>query len=466
MKISFLGAAKTVTGSCYLVEEGSTRFLIDCGMFQGLDVEYLNREMFKFDPKSLDCVILTHAHIDHSGLLPKLVKHGFQGKIYLTPPTSGLCNLLLLDAAKIQEINDRHDRHYSEAAPFAMPGGLYNTDDALNTLGKFFSVPFGHRYEINPNFAFTFVPAGHILGAASVYLEIHGKKLLFSGDIGRMEQALIYGFYKYEVKSYSPDFVIMESLYGGEKHLPREQSVRELLDIINRTTESNGNVIIPTFAVQRTQELLEIFNIALQNSQVNKNVQFYLDSPLAIAVTKLYTSASEYLDKNFSQKYPNLKQRFQFENLRFITHYRRSLKLSNKRGIVILAGSGMADGGRVVSHLRNNLSNGINAAVFVGYQAEGTLGRKLVQGEKKVLIKEKNVRVNAPINYLTGFSAHADSLALLKWLKGYSLNNLQQIFLVHAELERSLKFKNEISQNPETNKFKVEIPNLNQNYSL
>ena len=462
MKLTFLGAAKTVTGSCYLVEHESTKILIDCGMFQGMDVEYLNHENFKFNAKEINYVILTHAHIDHSGLLPKLVKYGFRGKIYLTPPSSALSNLLLLDAAKIQELNERSTRVYSEAMPLAIKSGLYNTDDALNTMVKFYSVPFAERFKIKEGLEFTFIPAGHILGAASVFLEFAGKKLLFSGDIGRENQSLVKGYYSFSVEQYRPDYVIMESLYGGERHVPREQTAQEFLDIINDTLQRNGNVIVPSFAVQRTQELLEIFNIALLKNELKDNVQIYLDSPLAIAVTKLYTSSSEFLNDDFIMNYSNIEHRFQFDQLHFITHYRRSLKLANKLGVIIIAGSGMADGGRIVSHLRNNLGNGINSVIFVGYQAEGTLGRTLVDGAKKVVIREKSVAVKAEIHYLRGFSAHADDPTLRVWLKRFDLADLQKIFLVHADPERSAILKSELEQD----KYNVEVPMLYQSFDL
>lgn len=466
MKITFCGAAKTVTGSCYLVETAKNKFLVDCGMFQGVGVEDKNLDDFHFNPAEVDFLILTHAHIDHSGLIPKLTKKGFKGKIYLTPPTSAITRLLLLDSAKIQENNSRI-KYNDPPAAYNIRQTIYDTTDALEAISRFVPVNFHEETRVGEDLTFEFIQAGHILGAASVLVRGDGKLIVFSGDIGRVDQSLIEPFETEGLSHLLPDFVVMESLYGGIEHESRNSSVAKLVDVINSTVSRGGNVIIPIFAVHRAQEMLEIIKIAISKGRIKSNVQTFLDSPLANEVTKLYTANAKYLNSEFnsdgmSVKYGigspegSLLNRFNFENLNIVKKAKKSLKISGGAGSIILAGSGMADGGRVVHHLAVNLGNGKNSVIFVGFQAPGTLGNKISSGEKTVKIGEQEINVKAHIEYIHGFSAHGDDKDLRTWLGRFGKDNLKNIFLVHSEIERSETFKKELTKE----NMPVTIPDL------
>jgi metallo-beta-lactamase family protein len=449
-------------------------------MFQGLDVQYLNWEDFKFDPAALDFVILTHAHIDHSGLLPKLTKKGFRGKIYLTAQTAAITSLLLLDSAKVQDLN--YNARGGSNALLREKGVIYNSDDVVETINLFQTVNFLEPTKANDEVEFEYLPVGHILGAASVSLEVDGKKFLFSGDIGRTEQSLIKSFPDYDFSKFSPDYIVMESLYGGVVHPTKAESIKSLLDAINQTLTGNGNVIIPVFALHRTQEILEILKFALLAEHIKNNVQIYLDSPLANEITKIYTANTPVMQTDFSLddiKYvykENLegpegenrvfdsKRRFNFEELRFIKKWNKSLGISGKSNSIILAGSGMADGGRVVHHLFSTLNNPKTSVIFIGFQAPGTLGRQLVEGATQVTINGKSINVKAKIIYLKGFSAHADNNDLFSWMAKFDQTNLKKVFLMHAELDRSEAFANNLA----AKQFKpqVSIPNIFETVEL
>lgn len=464
MKVTFLGAAGTVTGSSYLVELSSKKFIVDCGMFQGLDVESRNSEEFIFDPSVIDFVILTHAHMDHAGLLPKLVKHGFRGEIYMTPPTAALTEILLLDSAKIQENQAKGERKYSEAMPRKAKVGLYDTADSLNTISMFHSVPFEEKVN-KGEIEFMLFNVGHILGAATVAIKAEGKLIVFSGDIGRRDQSVIkppnYMISENSFISQKIDYVFMESLYGGQHHPDRTASKDQLMSIINETLGRNGNVIIPTFAVHRTQEMLQILKYAYNNRLISDNVQTFLDSPLAIKATRIYTANNSYFSRStggvLSNKNDSLKLKeeatsphiamdddittsFNFDNLQYINHHKQSLRLKKKGSKIVLAGSGMADGGRVLNHLVSDLGSRSSSIIFVGFQAEGTLGRTLTEGHKKVVINKKQITVNAQVELLRGFSAHGDENDLLMWLKQFELSSDHKIFLMHSEPDRAEAF--------------------------
>jgi len=470
MQITFLGAAKTVTGSCYLVQTDKHKFLVDAGLFQGLDVVARNTQPLSYNPKELDFILLTHAHMDHSGMLPRVVKEGFKGRIYMTPPTSALSEILLMDAAKIQEGNLRRNLHpYSESMPYTIEVALYTTVDAIDTINLFQSVSFNQPTDIN-GLKVTFIPAGHILGAASIYIEYQGESVLFSGDIGRNQesQSVVPSFDKEGLSRANPDYVIMESLYGGITHPDRDQTLSEFL-----------NLIIPSFAVQRTQELLELLKFSFLDNKIPKDVQVFLDTPLGLAATKIYTSNSHYFnDKlqfmgntwNFREIAGDNQQthtfsqqsRFDFENLRIVRFHKQSLALGRQRKAVILAGSGMAEGGRILNHLAMNIADHNNTVMFVGYQADGTLGRKIVDGNKVIKINNKKFDVRARIEYLQGFSAHADQPTLIEWLGAAKKDKLKNVFLVHADPDRSEAFKSAISNNG----YEVTIPDWKQNFQI
>jgi len=448
MNVSFLGAAETVTGSCHLVESGNTKFLIDCGMFQGINMESRNRLDFKFDPREIDFVILTHAHLDHCGLLPKLTKYGFKGKIYMTPPTAELVELILKDSAKIQEGNARHVKK-NFGASNENSAAIYDTVDALNTIAKFESVRFNSEKEVVPGIRFKLVRAGHILGAASVLIEIEDKLIVFSGDIGRIDQSLIKKFqlddWSFNDNKNSIDMIVMETLYSGLEHPERNISEKRLRDIIDKTHRRDGNVMIPVFSLHRLQQIEKILEDGINEGSINQNVQIFSDAPLGNKATLVYTNNTSELNEEFRQSIienkKNNGRKKQYGNIRIIRHHRESLGLLKKKNAIIMAGSGMAAGGRIVSHLHAGLKSSSNSVVFVGFQAEGTLGRKLVDGKSEVEIFKHKIKVNAEIYYLKGFSAHADNDDLLMWLGSIPQKASIKIFLVHAELERSRLFK-------------------------
>ncbi|KXK26644.1 MAG: Ribonuclease [candidate division WS6 bacterium OLB20] len=423
-------------------------------MFQGPDVEDRNKEPFGFVPSEIDFVILTHAHMDHCGLIPRLVREGFAGPIYMTPPTAALSELVLLDSAKIQELEAKKQGtfEYSEAMPYTLPGILYDTRDAMKSLTMFRTEIFGKDFQPAEGITVRFVPAGHILGAASVQITISGRQLLFSGDIGRADQTIINTFSN--GTSFSPEYITMESLYGGIEHPDRNETLNELISVITKTTERDGNVIIPCFAIHRTQELLEILSIAFDQGRINGDVQVYIDSPMAIRATKIYTQFSGYFNDRTdhfgviteysaenSRKPRTAKRqsnrRFDFDQLRYIRTHKKSLRLASATKSIIIAGSGMAEGGRIMHHIASHAPDTNSSLVFVGFQAEQTTGRSLVDGASQISINKKDVQVRAGVHYLRGFSAHADSPTLQQWLSLYDLKRLKQAFLVHAEPERS-----------------------------
>ena len=441
LKISFFGAAETVTGSCYLVEDGKSKFLIDCGLFQGPDVYERNYEDFDFVPSEIEFVILTHAHMDHSGLLPKLVRKGFTGKIFLTPPSAQLAEILLLDAAKIQESNFRSEKEGRKES--SHQDIIYTTFDSLNTIASFVSVDFDHRVKLSNGSYITFIKAGHILGAASVLLEIGGKKLVFSGDLGRIDEAIIEPFT--EIQNFEDiDYVIMESLYGGVTHQTRKDAANELIGMVKEALHKGGNVVIPSFAVQKTQELLAIFKQSFASNLLPNDAKIVLDSPLAMKATVIYENNPTYFQGVNSENTYNQNGRdlFRFSNLNTVRSHKQSMKAAIKPNSVFIAGSGMAEGGRVVRHLINNLPGSKNTVIFVGYQAEGTKGRELLTLPKSIILDGKSVDIRATINRIEGFSSHADNNDLLVWLLKFakSPSRLKKVFLTHADPERSEVF--------------------------
>jgi len=415
IKIQFLGAAKTVTGSSFLVTSDNCKFLVDCGMFQGQDVEERNTLPLEFDPKDLDFVVITHAHIDHIGLLPKLVRFGFSGAIYMTPETSALAYHLLLDAAKIQEKGNSRGQRQTP---------LYETRDAFACMklveGKRLDEEFTDK-----GCTLRFEQAGHVLGAASLVCEVDDKRLCFSGDLGRSDHPFLSSFDPYPRKA---EFVVVEALYGGVLHDQRAHTVDRFLEEIDRTLVRDGNVIIPTFALQRTQEILYTLKFGYQEDRISRKVPVFLDSPLAENITRVY-SQSLFLGDVHGQEL------FNFEQLRIIKRRRRMPR--NKKGpYIVLAGSGMCEGGRIQSHLAKGLPDKKNSIMIVGYQAEGTRGRELINRPKKLRINKRSVNVRAQTHEFYGFSAHADHADLTRWLGRFDRDTLRQIFLVHAEPKR------------------------------
>jgi metallo-beta-lactamase family protein len=436
LKIQFMGAAETVTGSCYLVTTDDHKFIVDCGMFQGPDVEARNAEPWPFNASEVDFVLLTHAHIDHSGLLPKLTRHGFRGEIYATNRTVAITSLLLLDSAKIQEINVREGKYIEGLSVQASQ--YYDSRDAEQTITMLRSVNFHEDVIPRPGIRAEYIPAGHVLGAASIIVEVDGKRLVFSGDVGRSDNILINSFDLDDKRDV--DMVLMEALYGGEVHPSRESSVYELMTIIKDTTSRGGNVLIPAFAVERTQELLLDLKHAKSAGVLAPDLPVYLDSPLATRVTELYIAAMGELKVDVPADQPDHNP-FYFPGLKVLRSSKQSQKLKKQRGSVIIAGSGMVNGGRILSHVVSHISDPLTHLVLVGYQAEDTYGRLLSEGAKELTVDGINVQVKGKVSHLHGFSAHGDEPDLVRWFKRYQSPRLKKVFLVHAEANRSEAFK-------------------------
>ncbi len=430
LRVTFLGAAQTVTGSCYLLEYNNSKYLIDHGMFQGPDVFNWNYQDPSFDSSSLAGIFLTHAHLDHCGLLPKLFSLGFRGPIYATEATIEISKQILADSANVQTNNYKFRKTFP----------LYSKSDVLGLLSLFRATKYDIPLKINQDFETIYRKASHILGAASVELLFGDSRVCFSGDIGRRKPNIIEGF-----GDYSQDFkaIIMESLYGNRIHPSQEQAIEELLSIILDTIDRNGNVIIPVFALQRSQEILYILVKLLRSGQLPNSVQIYFDSPLGSNILKVYTKYSRHFNPEFS----SINDPFGFTEPRVSFIDKKKLrKLKTLENAIIIASSGMAEGGRVIEHLKRSLGDQRNSITFVGFQAEETLGKYLTTKPKTIELDKKVFHVNAQIYLIEGFSAHGDKNDLIWWLDRLKIHANGKIFLTHAQPEQSLEFRNFIEE--------------------
>jgi len=435
MKIKFLGAARTVTGSCFVVETDKARFAIDCGMHQGSDpIERRNLDVTPYDPARIDFFIITHAHIDHSGLLPRMTQNGFRGPIYATEPTGDLLKILLLDSAHIQEVeaagrNKRFQRTglKTDAVP------LYTTKDAEAVMPYIKARKYDETFSPAPGINVRFQDAGHILGAAIVelFIEENGStvKLVFSGDIGRPNQLLM----KDPSSVHQADFLFMESTYGNRNHKGEQESLDELAEAIRYSYRKGEKVVIPAFAVERTQEILYSLHLLLRDGKLPKDMPVYLDSPLAIKATEIFRRYHSYLDGETQTLLKNGEDPLGLPNLKLSTTTEESIRINETREpAIVISASGMANAGRIKHHLRHNLWRPGASIVFVGFQAEGTPGRKIVDGAKKIRIFNEDIAVAAKVFTINGFSAHAGQDQLLAWLKNFQGKAIQ-VFLVHGE---------------------------------
>ena len=445
MKIQFCGASTGVTGSCHLITTENHKVLLDCGQFQGGKAqEALNYEDFPFDPAEIDYVILSHAHIDHCGRIPLLIKRGFKGAIYCTDATADLLDVMLKDSGYIHEKEAEWKNKKNERAGRPKVEPLYTFNDAVDSLTYVKPVLYDQLIELNEEMKIVFNDAGHILGSAITELWVtendNVSKIVFSGDLGVMERPIL----RNPTIIKKADYVIMETTYGNRVHPENSMNVKALMDIIRDTAAKGGTTVIPSFAVGRTQELIYELNRVYETDngyrQAFENIMVYVDSPMATTATEVFKRNAQVFDDETKEYIAKGDNPLDFKNLRFTRTSQESIWLNtNPDPKVIISASGMCDAGRIRHHLKHNLWNRKSSIVFVGYQAEGTLGRMILDGAKEVTLFGEKVQVNAKIYNLEGFSGHADKNGLLAWLKGFQ-KETKHIFLVHGEPEAKEAF--------------------------
>lgn len=450
MKIKFCGAATSVTGSCHLISTQKHKILLDCGQFQGgKALEAMNEAPFDFNPAEIDCVILSHAHIDHCGRLPLLVKRGFKGKIYCTDATADLVEVMLKDSGYIHEKDAEWQSRKNARTGKPPVEPLYTYNDAVDTLQYITPVLYDQLLEINDEMKIVFNDAGHILGSAITEIwvteqltggEQRTSKVVFSGDLGVMDRPIL----RNPTIIKKADYLIMETTYGNRLHEKNATSIQQLLDIIVKTTKRGGTVIIPSFAVGRTQELIYQLNRIYEepNSyrQALQNVMVYVDSPMASTATQVFQKNAQVFDEETKEFLLKGDNPLDFKNLKFTKTSQESQMLNvDPSPKIIISASGMCEAGRIRHHLKHGLWNSKNSVIFVGYQANGTLGRSLVEGAKEVTLFGERVTVGAEIYNLEGFSGHADRDGLMEWLRGFQ-KKPHNIFLVHGEEDSKKDF--------------------------
>jgi len=438
MFLNFIGAARQVTGSCFLVESEDLRFLVDCGMFQGgRTTRAQNLQPWPFDPRKLDFVLLTHGHIDHSGLLPRLCAHGFKGPIYCTAATADLLAVMLLDSAFIQESEWARAQRRRERAAAPL---LYTVRQAEESLEQLQAVGYDEELQPHPRLRVRFREAGHILGSASLELwlqeGVRERKLVFSGDLGQPGRPVV----RDPVRIDDAELLVVESTYGNRLHRPMQETIEELVEVIDDTLQRRqGNIIIPAFALGRTQELLQLLAELCKQGRLPR-LQVFVDSPMADKVTAITWKHRELLDDAARQMLDGGHGLSRWLDLRFTKSVDESMALNRvKAGAIIVSASGMCDAGRIKHHLRQHLGRKESAIVIIGYQAEGTLGRQLVDGAKRVRLFGEEHKVRASIHTIGGLSAHADRDALLAWLRGFK-KPPARTFVVHGETETAQGF--------------------------
>lgn len=437
MQLSFHGAAGGVTGSCHLVEAARRRVLVDCGLFQGSrELEEDNSEPFGFDAAGIDALLLTHAHLDHCGRIPLLVKRGFRGEIVSTAATRELARLVMMDSARLQEEEaDRAARHPGRHRPPA----LYGTREAMAAFDRFGrTATVGRPMEIAPGITATFGNAGHILGSAWIRLESGGRSILFSGDLGSPGRPLLPD----PDPAPASDALVIETTYGDRDHRSLEASIEELYDAIRAAHARGGNAVIPTFALDRAQEVLFFLHQGERKGALPRGIKVYLDSPMAITATEIYEGHPEDFRPEVRRMFEADREPLAPEGLELVRDTKGSARLNNVSGAVILAGSGMCTGGRIRHHLRHNLSRRESAILFVGYAARGTLARIIVDGAREVRLFGDTVPVRAQVHTINGFSAHAGQAELLGWAKGAGARTT---FLVHGEAAAAGAFASKLA---------------------
>lgn len=463
MKLSFHGADQDVTGSCHLVECAGKRILIDCGLFQGEhELVEENVKPFGFDPAGIDFLLLTHAHLDHCGRLPLLVKQGFRGEIITTAASRELARLVLLDSGHLHEQetqhNARHAARRGDRKEAVVP--LYTELEALNSLDYFGrTASYNQLLELAPGVRATFIDAGHILGSACIFLELEEngrlRTVLFSGDLGNTGRPIL----RDPAAPPKVDVVVMETTYGDRLHKALEQSVEELYAAIADTFKRGGNVVIPTFALERAQEILFFLREGVESGRLPRSMQVFLDSPMAISATAVFARHPECYDEEAMQLFQSRHDPLSLPGLHFTRETQDSKAINHiGGGAVIMAGSGMCTGGRVRHHLKHYLSRSDSSIVFVGYAANGTLARRIIEGATHVHLFGEEIPVKASIHTINGFSAHADQAELLAWHR--QTGDPQRTFLVHGEEEAMRTFATLLRNT------RIEMPEPHQVFEL
>ena len=473
MKITFLGATQMVTGSNFLVEAAGKKFLVDCGMFQGREeLEEENYNPFDYDPKEIDFMLLTHAHIDHSGRIPKLYNEGFRGPIYAQKATCDLCSIMLPDSGHIQEMeaqckNKKRLRKGEETKP-----PLYTAEDAIKSQELFVPVKYDEIIQVDENIFVRFNDAGHMLGSSiiEVWTKEDGKetKTVFSGDIGNNDIPLLSSPTMIE----SCDYLVMESTYGSRLHMKNDEKAEIFLDVVSETIDNGGTVVIPSFAVGRTQEILyelEKIKEKKHDEEFNRKyktlmkVPVYVDSPLAISATEIFKKNTDLFEDEIREKIEAGNNPLEFPGLKFTRTADESKALNeSQEPSIIISASGMCEVGRIKHHLKHNIWNPKSTILFVGYQAPGTLGHSIVNGAKKVTIFGEEMAVNARIEYIEGYSGHADQEWLMNFVYSF-ISKPKHIFLVHGEDDSQTVLKNKILEGTGIG---VSIPEYGETYEL
>lgn len=443
MKLKFCGAARIVTGSCYHLDIKGKEYLVDCGMFQGKkETTRRNYEPFLFDPKKIISLFLTHAHIDHSGLIPKLYNQGFRGNIYATSATTDLCKIMLEDSAHIQEMDVEHEnrRRRRQGLPERKP--LYGKKDAELCMKLFKRVKYDTLMKIANNLKIRYRDAGHILGSEIIQMFVtedgKEKKLVFSGDLGQWNVPIV----KNPTYINEADYLLIESTYGDRLHERVAKREDLLLHYMNDVIKKGGKLLIPSFAIERTQEILYAFNKLIHEKRFPK-IPVFLDSPLAIRATEVFKKHKEDYDQEARNKYKHI---FDFPQLKYLLTAQQSMKLNDFNGpCVIIAGSGMMTAGRIRHHLKHGLWDKKNTVLIVGYQAEGTLGRRILEGDKHVKMMGMEILVGADIAKINSFSAHADYNDMLEWLSGFE-KKPKKVFIVHGEFKSAKSLQSKIKE--------------------